>query len=74
MKKTIELQELRAKNKKELFKELQITRDKLTEYRFSQSFRKLKNYKEINRSRKKIARLWTILTQKLLEEENQKSK
>lgn len=74
MKIKTELQELRSKNKKELFSEMQEAQKKLTELRLGQAFRKLKNYKEINKTRKKIARLWTILTEKTLEEQDGKEK
>ena len=72
MKKTIEIQELRSKDKKELFKQMKDLQNKLTELRFGQAFKKVKNYKEIFQIRKKIARLWTILGEKILEEENGK--
>ncbi|KKQ18202.1 MAG: 50S ribosomal protein L29 [Berkelbacteria bacterium GW2011_GWA1_36_9] len=69
MKTTVELQELRSKDKKDLYKELQSLQKKLTELRMGQSFRKLKNYHEITQTRKKIARLWTILSEKIFEEQ-----
>ncbi|MCL5407683.1 MAG: 50S ribosomal protein L29 [Patescibacteria group bacterium] len=69
MKSTVELQELRSKDKKDLYKELQDLQKKLTQLRMGQSFRKLKNYHEITATRKKIARLWTILSEKIFEEQ-----
>lgn len=69
MKKTVEISNLRNKDRKDLYKELQETQKKLTELRLSQSFRKLKNYREISRTRKKIAQIWTILSEKILTEE-----
>ncbi len=36
--------------------------------KFKAAFRKLKNYKEINILRKNTARIWTILTERALEE------
>lgn len=74
MKSKTELQEIKSKDKKELFKDLQEAQKKLTELRLGQSFRKLKNYREITVTRKKIARIWTILGEKLLQEQNDKEK
>jgi len=68
MKKTVVLKELRSKDTKSLFSELAISRKKLSELRFKASFRKIKNYKEINFEQKKIARIWTILSEKALQE------
>lgn len=76
MKKTEELQELRVKVKKDLFKELRDSEKKLTELNFSRALRKIKNYHEITVMRKKIARLWTVLAEKSLaelEKEEQKN-
>lgn len=72
MKKTEELKELKGKDVKSLFKELQEAEKKMTELRFSASFRKLKNFHEITKERKKIARIWTILTEKAMEKEESK--
>lgn len=74
MKSKILNQELRNKDKKELFKELKESQRKLTELRLGQSFRKLKNYHEITVTRKKIARIWTILAEKILEVAKTESK
>lgn len=74
MKKTIELQELRGKDKKALFKDLQESQKKLTELQFGASFKKLKNYREISMIRKRIARIWTVLTDKSLKELQKESK
>jgi large subunit ribosomal protein L29 len=54
-------QDLRKKDKKELEKEVQNLRKKLSELRFNFSSNKLKNVKEISNSRKEIARILTIL-------------
>lgn len=60
-----ELQELRGYNKKELFNKLQESEKKLTELQFKASFKKLKNYREIIKIKKRIARIWTILRESL---------
>lgn len=66
MKKMVEIQELRNKDKKELFKDLRHAQKKLTGLGFDNSFKKLKNYHEISVVRKRIARIWTILAEKSL--------
>jgi ribosomal protein L29 len=53
--------ELRKKDKKELEKMVQELRKKLSDLRFKFSSNKLKNVKEINGSKKEIARILTIL-------------
>ena len=68
MKKTITLKELRSKETKTLFSELEAARKKLAELRFKASFRKLKNYKAIDIERKKIAQIWTILSENAIQE------
>ena len=74
MKKTQELNELREKNDTSLYREMIAEEKRLADLRFKASFRKLKNFKEIKKARKKIARLWTILAerteQKLAEKES----
>lgn len=74
MKKTQELQELKAKNKTDLFKDLKESQKKLTQLRFSASFKNLKNYREIAKTRKKIARIWTILGESLAEQNSKEVK
>lgn len=66
MKKTKELQELRAVKESDLAKELLAAQKKLTELNFSRAFLKIKNYHEITFLRKKIARIWTVLSEKSL--------
>jgi len=53
--------ELRKKDKKELEKSVHDLRKKLSDLRFKFSSGKLKNVKEINNSKKEIARILTIL-------------
>lgn len=67
MKKTVVLKELRSKDTKTLFAELAASRRKLAELRFKASFRKIKNYQEISYEQKKIAWIWTILSEKALQ-------
>ena len=53
--------ELRKKDKKELQKSVLELRKKLSDLRFKFSSGKLKNVKEINNSKKEVARILTIL-------------
>jgi large subunit ribosomal protein L29 len=53
--------ELRKKDKKELEKMVEILTKKLSDLRFKFSSGKLKNVKEINNSKKEMARILTIL-------------
>jgi ribosomal protein L29 len=64
------LKNLRAKDKKGLFHDLKESEKKLTQLRFNQALRKLKNFHEITVTRKKIANIWTILQEKTLEDLN----
>ncbi len=54
-------EELRKKEKKELERVVQELRKKLSDLRFKFSSGKLKNVKEINCSKKEIARILTII-------------
>ncbi|KKQ74612.1 MAG: hypothetical protein US94_C0001G0013 [Berkelbacteria bacterium GW2011_GWB1_38_5] len=73
MKKQILLKELRTKDSKLLIKELHDSQKLLTELKFKSSFNKLKNYREINFQQKKIARVWSILTEKAMSEIKEKN-
>ena len=53
--------ELRKKDRKELEKTVQELVKKLSDLRFKFSSGKLKNVKEINNSKKEVARILTIL-------------
>lgn len=55
------VKELRKRDKKELEKLVQDLRKKLSDLRFKFSSNKLKNVKEINQSKKEVARILTIL-------------
>ena len=55
------VKELRKRDKKELEKLVQDLKKKLSDIRFKFSSNKLKNVKEINQSKKEIARILTIL-------------
>lgn len=67
MKKTVEIKEIREKDTKSLVKELKDLEKKVSDLRFKASFRKLKNFHEITVSRKRIARIWTILGEKVIQ-------
>ena len=70
MKSTKEIQELIAKDNAKLFLELEELNKKLATERFDVSFRKLKNIKSIAYTRKRIARIWTIINARAIEEIN----
>lgn len=65
MHKTVQLKELREKDIKALSKESLDLAKKLHELRFKTVFRNLKNVTEIRQTRKKIARINTIINEKL---------
>jgi large subunit ribosomal protein L29 len=56
--------DLRKKDKKELGKNVQELRKKLSDLRFQFSSGKLKNVKEINNTKKELARILTIIKEK----------
>jgi len=56
-------QELRKKDKKELEKMVEKLSKKLSDLRFKFSSGKLKNVKEINSSKREVARILTILSE-----------
>lgn len=64
MKKIPELKEIRAKDTKALTLELSVLNKKLVELQFKTAFKRLKNFHEITLTRKRIARIWTILNEK----------
>ncbi|MBM2820783.1 MAG: ribosomal protein [Candidatus Berkelbacteria bacterium] len=68
MKIKVQTKELREKSTKDLVKDLKESEKKISELKFQASFKKLKNYKQIQHERKKIARIWTILSEKAIEE------
>ena len=68
MKKTQEIKDLRIKDKKALYKELESLNSKLVELNTSATFRKLKNIQSIGQTRRRIAWVWTILTEKAMAE------
>lgn len=55
------IKELRKRDKKELEKLAQELKKKLSDLRFKFSSNKLKNVKEINQSKKTVARILTVL-------------
>lgn len=57
--------ELRKKDKGELEKAIHELRKKLSDLRFKFSSGKLKDVKEINNSKKEIARILTIIKEKI---------
>lgn len=65
MKRREELADLRTKDSSALVVQLKEAEKRLLELRFSLAFRKLKTSADIHRTRKEIARLQTILREKL---------
>lgn len=74
MKKTTQLKEIRKSDTKALVKELSDLNSKLTNLQFKASFRRLKNFHEITANRKQIARIWTVLNEKVIEDIKKESK
>lgn len=72
MQKTVQLKELREKDIKTLLKESFELNKKLHEMRFKTVFRNLKNISEIRDTRKKIARINTVINEKLILELTEK--
>lgn len=70
MKKKNELKELREKDIKQLFVDLKQSNKRITKLKFSAKFRELKNFHEITSERKKIARIWTVISEKAMEKIN----
>jgi ribosomal protein L29 len=74
----MKVKELRSKTEKELHKLLAQERDSLRELKFKVASKQHKDYKEIGRRKKDIARILIVLKEKLLTSqvavENQKSK
>jgi len=71
MKKTVQIKELREKDIRQLLTELEQSNRKIAKLKFSAKFRELKNFHEITCERKKIARIWTIISEKAMEKINQ---
>ena len=66
MKQTQILKDLRAKDGPSLTKELADLDIKLAKLRTDLAFRKLKNVQQIHATRQQIARVWTILNEKIM--------
>lgn len=67
MKKNLELKEIRSKETTALSAEIVVLEKKLVELQFKTAFRRLKNFHEITLTRKRLARLKTILNEKIQE-------
>lgn len=68
MKKTQILKELNEKDSQALNKELAELTIAMAKMRLDVAMRKLKNVKQIEDTRKRIARIWTILNERALNE------
>jgi len=62
----LRIDEIRRLNSGELEKELEDTHQELFNLRFRAATRQLTNYREINKVKKKIARLKTIMQERIL--------
>lgn len=69
MKKTEEIKNIKLKSAKELLKELESCYQKSRKLRFDLEFKKLKDTSAAKQTKKKIARIWSILNEKLGEKE-----
>ncbi len=63
----MKIKELRKKSKDDLDKILQDDREKTRQIRFDMSSGKVKNVREIGKIKKEIARILTILNEKILD-------
>jgi ribosomal protein L29 len=68
MKKIEELKEIKKYDAKGLIKELDLSQEKLFELKRKKALDKLKNTSEIRKGKKRIARINSILRDKILEE------
>jgi len=59
------IKELREKNKEELAKQLVELRNKFTKMKFDISAKQVKNHREIRKTKKEIARISTLLNEKM---------
>lgn len=67
MKKTVLIKELREKDISALGSEIIELNQKMVKLRLDAAMKKLKNVKQIQDMRKRIARIWTVLNEKALE-------
>jgi len=74
MKKASLIKELKEKDNKALAKELVELEKNMAKLRLDAAMRKLKNVKQIQETRKRIARIWTILNERALVEANEVTK
>jgi len=74
MKKASLIKELKEKDNKALAKELVELEKNMAKLRLDAAMRKLKNVKQIQETRKRIARIWTILNERALVETNEVTK
>jgi len=71
MKTSDELKNLRLKSIKDLYIELKKQYKKLNDLNFDKEFRKTKDVKSISKSKQYVARIWTVIQEKLLNESNE---
>lgn len=60
----MKISEIREKNENELKKNLVDLRNKITKMKFDVSGKQLKNHREIRTTRKEIARIMTVISEK----------
>lgn len=59
--------ELRNKSLEELYKELKENYDKLSKLKLELAVKKLKDHQMIKKTKRQIARIWTIIGEKMRE-------
>jgi len=70
----MQTKEIRQQSDKQLQNLIRENKEKLKKLRFSLSIRQLKNYSEINQTKKIVARAKTILKERILRSDNKKEK
>lgn len=68
------VKQIRSKNITDLTRDLDKEYIKLRDLKFSRSFRKLKDTRSISKTKKNIARIWTIIGQKAIEKAQSSNK
>ena len=74
MKKTQILKELNEKESQALNKELLELTQKMAKLKMDAAMKKLKNIKSIQETRKRVARIWTILNKRAIEQVEKQEK
>jgi ribosomal protein L29 len=62
------IKDLKNKSLEELYRELKESYDKLSELKLQLAIKKLKDHQMIKKTKKHIARIWTLIHEKLREQ------